>query len=200
MDTEGFVLRAKVHSAKVMDYEGIKTLLRKADEQFPRISHLWLDAGYRGEGKGKDWVQKTLGWSVELVERLRKPAPKEVLMAWAKEWTKEGVKVDLGKAVASQRFSGAAEEMGSRTHVFLDRPKQEDEQRLREAICERRSVRICCHDSPHDEAPCPHLRPFHTVSLRGWVNRSHYALRSLHFPSPSYLRLLVPWYKGKLRR
>ena len=27
VDTEGFVLKAKVHSAKVMDYEGIKTLL-----------------------------------------------------------------------------------------------------------------------------------------------------------------------------
>ena len=46
VDTEGFVLKAKVHSAKVMDYEGIKTLLRKAHEQFPRLSHLWLDAGY----------------------------------------------------------------------------------------------------------------------------------------------------------
>src|SRR5215213_6674921 len=75
VDTEGFVLRAKVHSAKVMDYEGIKTLLRKADERFPRLSHLWLDAGYRGEGKGKDWVEKTLGWSAQLVERPRKPAP-----------------------------------------------------------------------------------------------------------------------------
>jgi putative transposase len=27
VDTEGFVLKAKVHSAKIMDYEGIKTLL-----------------------------------------------------------------------------------------------------------------------------------------------------------------------------
>jgi putative transposase len=27
VDTEGFVLKAWVHSAKVMDYEGIKTLL-----------------------------------------------------------------------------------------------------------------------------------------------------------------------------
>ena len=27
VDTEGFVLKAYVHSAKVMDYEGIKTLL-----------------------------------------------------------------------------------------------------------------------------------------------------------------------------
>jgi putative transposase len=46
--TEGFVLRAKVHSAKVMDYEGIKALLRGADRRFPRLSHLWVDAGYRG--------------------------------------------------------------------------------------------------------------------------------------------------------
>jgi putative transposase len=69
VDTEGFVLKAKVHSAKVMDYEGIKILLREADQAFPRLSHLWLDAGYRGEDKGADWVQKTLGWSVDVVER-----------------------------------------------------------------------------------------------------------------------------------
>jgi putative transposase len=35
VDTEGFVLKAKVHRAKVMDYQGIKTLLRRAEEQFP---------------------------------------------------------------------------------------------------------------------------------------------------------------------
>jgi putative transposase len=79
VDTEGFVLKTKVHSAKVMDYEGIKTLPRQANRQFPRLSHLWLDAGYRGEDKGKDWVEKTLGWSTELVECPRQAAPQEVL-------------------------------------------------------------------------------------------------------------------------
>jgi putative transposase len=83
VDTEGFVLRAKVHSAKVMDWDGIKTLLQRAGEHLPRLKHLWVDAGYRGADKGKEWVQKTLGWSVDLVERPRNPAPKEVLMAWA---------------------------------------------------------------------------------------------------------------------
>ncbi len=97
VDTEGFVLRAKVHSAKVMDYEGIKTLLHRAEERFPRLTHLWLEAGYRGEDKGKDWVQKTLGWSVDLVERPKKPAPEEVLMAWAAEWAKEGVRRRIGR-------------------------------------------------------------------------------------------------------
>ena len=90
----GIRAQAKVHSAKVMDYEGIKMLLRRANERVPRLRHLWLDAGYRGEDKGAEWVKKTLGWSVDVVERPRQAAPKEVLMRWAAEWAKEGVKVD----------------------------------------------------------------------------------------------------------
>jgi putative transposase len=104
VDIEGFVLKAKVMSAKVMDYEGIKWLLRRANEQFPRLRHLWLDAGYRGEDKGAHWVQKTLGWSVDLVERPRKPAPREVLMRWAREWAKEGVAVDWRKLLPPEGF------------------------------------------------------------------------------------------------
>ena len=84
------MLRAKVHSAKVMDYEGIKSLLRRAHERFPRLSHLWLDAGHRGEDNGADWVEKTLEWNVEIVQRPKKLAPEEVLMRWAAEWAKEG--------------------------------------------------------------------------------------------------------------
>jgi hypothetical protein len=34
---------------------------------------------------------------VDLLERQRKPAPEEVLMAWAREWEREGVKVDWQK-------------------------------------------------------------------------------------------------------
>jgi hypothetical protein len=54
VDTEGFVLKAQVHSAKVMDYQGIEMLLEGADRAFPRLRHLWLDAGYRGEDKGAE--------------------------------------------------------------------------------------------------------------------------------------------------
>ncbi len=28
---------------------------------------MWLDAGYNGKGKGKDWVEKVLGLTVEVV-------------------------------------------------------------------------------------------------------------------------------------
>jgi putative transposase len=104
VDTEGFVLRAKVHSAKVMDYEGIKVLLDRAKRLFPRLSHLWMDGGYTGEDKGGDWVEKTLGWKAEIVSRARKAAPEEVLMAWARELAKEGVSVDWRKLMPPQGF------------------------------------------------------------------------------------------------
>ena len=104
VDTQGLVLKAKVHSAKIMDWDGIKTLLAQADVKFPRLKHLWLDAGYRGEDKGRGWVEKALGWSVELVERQRKPAPEEVLKLWAEEWSKEGVAVNWEELLPPKGF------------------------------------------------------------------------------------------------
>jgi transposase len=49
-------------------------------------------------------VQKTLGWSVDLVERARKAAPEEVLRAWASEWAKEGVALDWEKFMPPKGF------------------------------------------------------------------------------------------------
>jgi transposase len=104
VDTEGLVLKAKIHAANVIDQEGIKRLLDGAKELFPRLSHLWLDAAYRGEEEGKGWVEKVLGWTVDLVERPRKPAPEEVLKSWAEQWSKEGVKVDWAKLLPPKGF------------------------------------------------------------------------------------------------
>ncbi len=63
------VLEAKVHSANVADRDGIESLLERAKERFPRLSHLWLDGGYKG--KSKEWIEKALGWTVEVVQRSR---------------------------------------------------------------------------------------------------------------------------------
>jgi putative transposase len=54
VDTQGLVLRVRVHSAQIQDREGIKLLLEvNARDRLPkRLSHLWLDAGYTGENKG----------------------------------------------------------------------------------------------------------------------------------------------------
>jgi hypothetical protein len=57
-----------------MDRDGIKPLLERVKELFPHLLHLWLDAGYNGKGKGKDWVEKALGLAAEIV-RHPPPAP-----------------------------------------------------------------------------------------------------------------------------
>ena len=61
VDTHGLVLKAKVHPANVFDRNGIKSLLEGARERLSRISHLWMDGGYNGRGKGEDRVEKELG-------------------------------------------------------------------------------------------------------------------------------------------
>jgi putative transposase len=69
VDTEGLVLTVSVHPANIMDRDGVKLLLpaepMRAD--LPRLHHVWLDAGYNGQGKGKDWIEHTPDWSAEIV-------------------------------------------------------------------------------------------------------------------------------------
>jgi putative transposase len=85
VDTQGLVLKAKVHPANVMDRDGIKPLLERVREHFRGLSHLWLDAGYNGKGKGKDWVEKELGLTAQVVRRPRRPRY---------VWVKEGEEID----------------------------------------------------------------------------------------------------------
>jgi putative transposase len=98
VDTEGLVLEARVHSARVVDREGIKLLLDpSSSDRLPHLSHLWLDAGYTGENKGADWVQKVVDWTAEIVRHPPKPAPEEVMRRWVMELTNEGVHIDREK-------------------------------------------------------------------------------------------------------
>ena len=51
----------------------------------PRVSHLWLDAGYNGQDMGADWAVKVLGWTAQIVCHPPKLAPEEVLRRWVRE-------------------------------------------------------------------------------------------------------------------
>ncbi len=102
VDTEGLVLKAKVHSAKVPDQDGIKLLLKTARERLPRLSHLWVDAGY--QGRGKEWAEQELGLSVEVVRRTPKPTSEKTAKIWAQEWAKEGQEIDWQKLLGRRGF------------------------------------------------------------------------------------------------
>src|ERR687896_545814 len=102
VDTEGLVLRVKVHSAKLPDQDGIKLLLKAARQCHPRLSHLWVDAGY--QGRGKEWVEQELGLSVEVVHRTPKPTPEKIAKIWAQEWAKEGREIDWQRLLPRRGF------------------------------------------------------------------------------------------------
>lgn len=64
VDTQGFILRAKVHTADMADRDGGQALLSGIHYQFPCICHLWVDIGYRG--RFVRWVKDSLFWTVEV--------------------------------------------------------------------------------------------------------------------------------------
>jgi putative transposase len=97
VDTQGLVLKARVHSARIQDREGIKVLLEPSRDRLLPLSHPWLDAGYTGESKGADWVEKALGWTAQIVRHPPKLAPDEVMKRWVSEWANEGVVIALKK-------------------------------------------------------------------------------------------------------
>jgi putative transposase len=102
VDTEGLVLKAKVHSAKVPDQDGLRLLLQSARSGLSRLSHLWLDAGY--EGRGRRWAEEVMGLNVEVVRKPPKPVPEEVAKVWAQEWAKEGKEVDWQRLMPPRGF------------------------------------------------------------------------------------------------
>src|SRR5918994_4613267 len=103
VDAEGLVLKAKIHSAKVSDQDGLKLRLKAAGDRLPRrLSHLWVDAGY--QGRGKEWAEQQLGLSVEVVHRTPKPIPEKIAKIWAQEWAKEGRQIDWQKLLPRRGF------------------------------------------------------------------------------------------------
>jgi putative transposase len=63
-----------------------------------------MDAGYTGEGKGADWVERVLGWTAQIVHHPPKLAPEEVMRRWVREWAKEGMSIDPEELLGPRRF------------------------------------------------------------------------------------------------
>jgi len=84
VETQGLVLRAKVHTAALQDRAAVPLLLAGAAEQFPRIEHVWVDQGYTGTGKA--WIEHDLRWTVEVVRHLPKPRGVWVFPGQVVDW------------------------------------------------------------------------------------------------------------------
>jgi putative transposase len=102
VDTEGLVLKAKVHSAKVPDQDGLRLLPESARAKLSHLSHLWVDAGY--QGRSRRWAEEVMGLNVEVVRKPPKPVPEEVAKVWAQESAKEGKEVDWQRLMPPRGF------------------------------------------------------------------------------------------------
>jgi transposase len=103
VDTQGFVLAAKVHTAGISDREGAKRVLATLVGAFPRISHLFADHGYTGPLT--QWIKEQRGWETEIVPKptndprydwvlidglpVRVPKPKGGFQVQRKRWVVE---------------------------------------------------------------------------------------------------------------
>nr|WP_246581206.1 transposase [Deinococcus aestuarii] len=68
VDTQGLLLGVKVLPANITDRAGSQQLLQELHQKQTQMKlHLFADGGYKG--KWEAWVNITLGYSVESVQR-----------------------------------------------------------------------------------------------------------------------------------
>jgi hypothetical protein len=120
VNTEGFVLKAKVDSAKVMDFEGIKTLLQRADERFPRLSPV-AGRGLPRREQGRRLGGKDSGLGRGASRASEKARPRRCADGVGEGMGQGGRGARLAEDVAPQRLRGTPSQVGG-AHDRLDRP------------------------------------------------------------------------------
>jgi transposase len=63
VDTEGSLLKARVHPADIHDRSGAELLLAGLNAEFPRIALIWADTACQGL---KAWMAEALGWRLTI--------------------------------------------------------------------------------------------------------------------------------------
>jgi len=67
VDTGGYLVEVKVHSAEIQDRDGAVPLLQAAKPKCPRVKTIFADAGYTGRLKA--WLKGALDWDLLIVKR-----------------------------------------------------------------------------------------------------------------------------------
>ncbi|WP_262271512.1 IS5 family transposase [Microvirga yunnanensis] len=114
VDTQGNLLKNKVHPADLHDRAGAELLLEGLQHLFPAIERMWADTAYRGL---KDWLRRALEWQLSIPQHwwsggiwmradaqpLTRPSGFQVL---ARRWVAEVVFTQMTKADVLTRKTG----------------------------------------------------------------------------------------------
>lgn len=67
-DTDGRLLRVRVHAANIQDVHGAVPLLRDTRKRFPELGHVFADRVYRGR-QLRDALEDCGPWTIDIVQR-----------------------------------------------------------------------------------------------------------------------------------
>ena len=111
-DTQGWVIERWVDAADVQDDDGGRIPVRAAQERCSRLTHLWVDAGFRQEFV--DWVREEIGWTVDVVTKV---AGQQGFQVQPRRWVVERSLAWLGK---QRRLAKDYEHLEESVEAWID--------------------------------------------------------------------------------
>ena len=88
VDTDGLILKVRVHAASVQDRDGAALVLDQLDEPLGGIQCIWADGGYAGD-KLRGWMQQRFGERPLRVEIVRRNAAQKGFAVLPRRWVVE---------------------------------------------------------------------------------------------------------------
>jgi putative transposase len=123
VDTQGFVLHARVHAADAHDRRAAEGVLDGLGRRFPTIACLFADTAYQGLGP---WLEGQLGWQLAIVKRPSRwvwapvdqppPVVPGGFQVLPKRWIVEGTFAWLGR---NRRLSKDYERLCETTETWI---------------------------------------------------------------------------------
>ena len=88
VDTDGLILKVRVHAAHVQDRDGAALVLDQIDEPLSSLEHIWADGGYAGP-KLQDWMAARFGERAPRLEIVRRSDTQKGFAALPRRWVVE---------------------------------------------------------------------------------------------------------------
>jgi len=88
VDTDGLILKVRVHAASLQDRDGATLVLDQIDEPLSKLELIWADAGYAGP-KLKSWMMARFGLASPRLEIVRRSDPQKGFAVLPRRWVVE---------------------------------------------------------------------------------------------------------------
>ena len=88
VDTDGLILKVRVHAADIQDRDGAALVLDQLDAPLDRLEHIWADGGYAGP-KLQDWMAARFGPRPLRLEIVRRSDTQKGFAVLPRRWVVE---------------------------------------------------------------------------------------------------------------